>query len=218
MSIENVRRGVTDYWDRRAPAFNGAASHVGLEQAWREVLAAAFQADEPKDLIDLGTGTGACAILAAGLGHRVRAFDDSEGMLAVARQAAASANVDVDFQRCLIEDARIEAASADIVTIRNVLWTLAHPMAALTIAHRALRPGGIVLVSDGMWSLAPQHRSTYPGDLASELPLHAGLSEDRAREMMTKAGFAQATAWQHLFPTPPYPGDVPMFVLTARKR
>lgn len=217
MNLESLRRSITAYWDRRAPAFNGAASHVGLAEAWREVLTAAFQADQPKDVIDLGTGTGACAILAAGLGHRVRAFDDSEGMLAVARQAAASADVEVAFERCLIEDIRIEPGSADIVTIRNVLWTLADPMAALMVAHQALRQGGIVLVSDGMWSVAPQHRSTYPDDLVPELPFHTGLSDNRAREMMTRASFSEATSWQHLFPASPYPGDVPMFVLTAQK-
>ena len=217
MNLESLRRSITAYWDRRAPAFNGAASHVGLAGAWREVLAAAFQADQPKDVIDLGTGTGACAILAAGLGHRVRAFDDSGGMLAVARQAAAAADVEVDFRRGLIEDIRIAPGSVDIVTIRNVLWTLADPMAALKLAHDALRPGGIVLVSDGLWSVAPQHRSTYPDDLVPELPLHAGLSEDQARRMLENAGFGPATGWQQLFPAPPYPGDVPMFVLTARK-
>jgi ubiquinone/menaquinone biosynthesis C-methylase UbiE len=211
------RKGVTAYWDNRAPAFNGVASHVGLAQEWRAVFAAAFQADGPKDVIDFGTGTGACAILAAELGHRVHAYDDSEGMLAVAHQAALAATVTVAFQRCLIEEARIAPASADIVTIRNVLWTLSDPMAALMIAYHALRPGGLVLVSDALWSVAPQHRSTYPSGLASALPLHAGLSEERAREMLNDAGFASATAWQHLFPTPPYPGAVPMFVLTARK-
>jgi hypothetical protein len=35
--------------------------------------------------------------------------------------------------------------------------------------------------------------------------------------MLAEAGFGTARSWQHLFPASPYPGDVPMFVLTARK-
>lgn len=217
MSAGNVQTEVSDYWSRRAPAFDGVASHVAQAERWRDVLAAAFQADGRKDVVDLGTGTGACALIAAALGHRVRAYDGSDGMLAVARQVASAENLDVSFERSLIEEALIAPASADIVTLRNVLWTLPDPMAALRKAHLSLRPGGLVLVSDGLWSVAPQYRSTYPRDLAASLPLHDGLSEEDARDMLAQAGFGRAQDWQHLFLAPPYPGGVPMFVLTARK-
>lgn len=75
MSASEVAAGVTAHWDARAPYFNGAASYVRTPDLWKEVLAAAFAADRPKDVVDLGTGTGACALAAAALGHRVRAYD-----------------------------------------------------------------------------------------------------------------------------------------------
>lgn len=214
---EMTQDAVTVYWSARAPQFDDVASHVAQREIWREVLEAAFEAERPKDVVDLGTGTGACALIAASLGHRVRGYDGSEGMLAVARAAAAAANLDVAFETSVIDDAVAEADSADIVTLRNVLWTLERPMDGLLQAHRILRPGGVIVVSDGLWSVAPQYRSTYEPALAARLPLHGGLSEALARQMLAEAGFGEARSWQHLFATPPYPGGVPMFVLTARR-
>ena len=217
MKAAEAQTQVSDYWTRRAPAFDGVASHVAQAALWRDVLAAAFEAQEPKDVFDLGTGTGACALIAASLGHRVRACDGSEGMLAAARQAARASGLDVAFEHALIEEASFAPDTADIVTLRNVLWTLPDPMAALRKAHLILRPGGLILVSDGLWSVAAQYRSTYPDTLAASLPRHDGLTENDARAMLSEAGFGPARSWQHLFPASPYPGDVPMFVLAARK-
>lgn len=217
MKAAEAQTQVSDYWTRRAPAFDGVASHVAQAGLWRDVLAAAFETEGPKDVVDLGTGTGACALIAASLGHRVRACDGSEGMLAAARQAAAASGLEIAFEHALIEEASFAPSSADIVTLRNVLWTLPEPMAALRKAHLLLRPGGLVLVSDGLWSVAAQYRSTYPDTLVASLPRHDGLTEEEVRAMLTEAGFGPAQSWQHLFPASPYPGDVPMFVLTARK-
>lgn len=217
MKAAEAQAEVSDYWTRRAPAFDGVASHIAQASLWRDVLATAFEAEEAKDVVDLGTGTGACALIAASLGHRLRACDGSTGMLAVARQAAEASGLDVTFEQALIEEASFAPDSADIVTLRNVLWTLPDPMAALRKAHSILRPGGLVLVSDGLWSVAAQYRSTYPETLAASLPRHDGLTEDETRTMLAEAGFGPARSWQHLFPASPYPGDVPMFVLTARK-
>lgn len=217
MKAAEAQAQVSDYWTRRAPAFDGVASHVAQASLWRDVLAAAFEAQGAKDVVDLGTGTGACALMAASLGHRVRACDGSEGMLAAARRAAEASELDVTFEQALIEEATFAPASADIVTLRNVLWTLPEPMAALRKAYLLLRPGGLVLVSDGLWSVAAQYRSTYPDRLAASLPRHDGLTEEEARTMLSEAGFGPARSWQHLFPASPYPGDVPMFVLTAQK-
>ena len=211
----DVAAAVTAYWNGRAPAFDGVASHVARFDDWRRVLEAAFEADRPKDVVDLGTGTGACALVAASLGHRVHGYDGSEGMLAAARAAAARLGLGIVFEAGLIEDIPVPAESADIVTLRNVLWTLSDPRAALAQAHRILRPGGRIVVSDGQWSVAPQFRSTYPPELAGKLPWHDGPTEDNVRQMLAIGGFGSARSWQHLFAQSPYPGNVPMFVIGA---
>lgn len=216
-AAHDVQAAVTAHWSARAPQFDGVASHVAQAGLWREVLHAAFQADAPRDVVDLGCGTGACAIIAASLGHRVRAFDASPEMIETARKAASAAGVEASFDVGLIGELPLDGNSADIVTLRNVLWTLEHPMEALRIAHYLLRPGGLLVVSDGLWSVAPQYRATYAPEVSARLPLHDGLTEAQSRLMLAKAGFPVAQSWQHLFPASPYPGDVPVFVLSAAK-
>jgi ubiquinone/menaquinone biosynthesis C-methylase UbiE len=215
MDEADVRLAVKAYWDSRAPHFDGVASHVRHADAWAGVLAAAFAADGPRDVVDLGAGTGACALVAAGLGHRVTAVDGSAPMLAVARRAAEAGGLSVAFVQAFIDDVRLPAASADIVTMRNVLWTLPRPADALTVAARLLRPGGRVVISDGLWSVSPVDRSTYPDALGERLPLHRGLTEEDGRTLLAVAGFTAIRTWQHLFPVEPYPASVPFFVMSG---
>ncbi len=216
MTGANIAARITAYWDARAPAFDGVASHVANFDAWRRVLGAAFEADGPKDVVDLGTGTGACALVAASLGHRVRGYDAAPRMLEAARAAAHARGLAVEFVEAAIDALPAAAAeSADIVTIRNVLWTLERPADALKHARWILRPGGRIVVADGLWSMAPQFRSTYDADLATKLPAHGGLDEAAIRALLTQAGFAGARSWQHLFDEPPYPDGVPVFVVGA---
>lgn len=216
-ATDDLQAAVTAHWSARAPLFDGVASHVAKRGLWREVFAASFEAGEPRDVVDLGCGTGACAIIAARLGHRVRAFDASPEMIASARWAARAERVDVAFEMALIDKIPLADASADIVTLRNVLWTLEQPMQALSVARRLLRPGGRVVVSDGLWSVAPQYRATYAPQIAARLPLHDGITQGQAERMLDGAGFSGLRSWHHLFPASPYPGDVPVFVLTAIK-
>jgi ubiquinone/menaquinone biosynthesis C-methylase UbiE len=212
---------MAEHWNGRAHRFNPAASHLRHRDQWRNVLAAAL-GTEPKDALDLGCGTGACAILLAELGHRVRGVDGSSAMLDFARAEARERGLDVDFLHSTMDDAMLEDESADIVTIRNVLWTLENPDGALSLAHRVLRPGGTLLVSDGLWYLHRQNSSA--ADFGAELPFINGLVVDDVRRMLEKTGFQHRAGWEHLLESHPY-GSVydnaarmiDFFVVTATK-
>ena len=54
MNRAEIDTAVAAYWNARAPKFDAAASHVRHAEEWRRVLAAAFDATGPSDVVDLG--------------------------------------------------------------------------------------------------------------------------------------------------------------------
>ncbi|MBM6595600.1 class I SAM-dependent methyltransferase [Microvirga pudoricolor] len=210
-------QAMADHWSARAHRFDGAASHIRHRAEWKRVLAAAL-GERSLDVVDLGAGTGACALIAAELGHRVTAIDGSEGMLAHARASAAERGLSVRFVKATMDEAGLAEASADAVTLRNVLWTLENPCAALALAWRILRPGGTLLVSDGMWRKPGQEREAVE-IFGVELPFYNGLTEADARALLRDAGFLDPKPWHGLFSVNPYDayGEIPFFLLTATK-
>ncbi len=210
---------MAEHWNARAWTFDGAASHRRDASSWRSVFKAAL-GGQPSAVIDLGSGTGACALLSASLGHRVIAVDGSREMLSHARAAATEAGFDIQFINTTMDEADLPAASADIVTLRNVLWTLEHPSAALALARRVLRPDGKILVSDGLWF---RHRINDSRDqFGAHLPFFNGLTEADARQLVADAGFAGIESWRHLMPGNPYGSvyddpetPIDFFILTA---
>ncbi|GHD05399.1 class I SAM-dependent methyltransferase [Tianweitania populi] len=215
-------KAMSDHWTARAHRFDGAASHLKHFDGWLNLFGQAL-GEEPRDVVDLGTGTGACALLCATLGHRVTAVDGASGMLDYARAQAKERGLDIRFIGKTMDEANLPSACADIVTIRNVLWTLEQPEEALRFAYRLLRPEGRILLSDGVWRSSP---NTSAEEFGAELPFINGLTEDNARAMLERAGFSDGTAWQHLLPDDLYgtmydPGSQEMirfFVLTAERR
>ncbi|MGF0524459.1 class I SAM-dependent methyltransferase [Agrobacterium pusense] len=210
---------MADHWNSRAWKFDGSASHRRDAESWRAVFEAAL-GNVPRDVTDLGCGTGACALLAASIGHRVRAVDGSVEMLAHARSAAVDAELDIQFINATMDDAALSQVSADIVTLRNVLWTLENPPAALSLARRILRPGGKLLISDGLWF---RHRANDSRDVfGANLPFYNGLTEADARHLIDDAGFGEVESWRHLMPGDPYGAvyddpntPIAFFILTA---
>ena len=70
-------------------------------------------------LLDLATGTGAVAILAARAGATVTGLDLAEPMLAKARLAAEEAGVEVHFDLGDVEHLPYDDASFDVVASRS---------------------------------------------------------------------------------------------------
>ncbi|VVT09698.1 methyltransferase domain-containing protein [Rhizobium sp. EC-SD404] len=214
--METVNDAVSRYWTRVADAFDGRASHVRHHEVWKRVVAEALGNRTGLRMLDLGTGTGACAIIAAELGHRVTAIDGSEGMLNVARREAESRSVDIAFVHAQIEEAEIEPGSFDAVTLRNVLWTVADPEKVLSIARHGLCAGGTLFVTDADWAQAT-NRADYDARTASRLPRHAGIKLDEISAMLHAAGFSEIRDFSAQFEEPPYQamGSPPFFAISA---
>jgi ArsR family transcriptional regulator len=116
-----------------------------VEAALADIVAAA----SPRDLLDIGTGTGRMLEILAPRVVEALGIDQSREMLAVARvnlERAGLANSMVrlgDMYQLPLAD-----ASFDAVVIHQVLHYADRPAAAIAEAARVLRPNGSLLVVD----------------------------------------------------------------------
>jgi 2-polyprenyl-3-methyl-5-hydroxy-6-metoxy-1,4-benzoquinol methylase len=92
-------------------------------------------------LLDVGAAGGAFVLEATRAGFTARGIEPSP---AFARHARESLGVDVADGR--LEDADLEPASLDVITLWHVLEHVPEPLAALAICVRALRPGGLLVL------------------------------------------------------------------------
>jgi ubiquinone/menaquinone biosynthesis C-methylase UbiE len=110
-------------------------------------------------LVDLGAGTGALAVAAAGRCRRVVAVDPSPAMLAVARtrvEAAGAANVQLVAAGFLTYEH--EGEPPRLVHTRNALHHLPDFWKGLALGrvHDLLQPGGTLVLRDLVFSFEPE--------------------------------------------------------------
>jgi SAM-dependent methyltransferase len=148
---ENSGGGGVD-WDAEAGSFDEEPDH-GLRDpevrgAWAERLRG-WLPERASDVLDLGCGTGSLSLLAAEQGHRVMGVDLSPAMVDLAR--AKLAGRDAVF---LVGDAAVPPVGEqrfDVVLARHVLWALPDPGRVLRRWWGLLRPGGRLVLVEGVW-------------------------------------------------------------------
>src|SRR5246127_413942 len=116
-----------------------------VEAALVEIIASA----DPRDLLDIGTGTGRMLEILAPRVERALGIDQSREMLSIAR---------VNLERAGLENGSVRLgdmyqlaladASFDAVVIHQVLHYADRPAAVIAEAARGLRPGGLLVVVD----------------------------------------------------------------------
>ncbi|GAA2555062.1 MULTISPECIES: class I SAM-dependent methyltransferase [Streptomyces] len=139
-------------WDARAAAFDDEPDHGLRDPSVRAAWAGRLRAWLPGragDVLDLGCGTGSLSLLAADQGHRVTGIDRSPAMVALAREKLAGR--DAVF---LVGDAATPPVGErryDAVLVRHVLWALPGPGRVLRHWRGLLRPGGRLVLVEGVW-------------------------------------------------------------------
>jgi ubiquinone/menaquinone biosynthesis C-methylase UbiE/DNA-binding transcriptional ArsR family regulator len=136
-------------------------------------------------IADFGAGTGiATQALATFVAH-VDAIEQSEAMLAVARERLSSTSVAprVTFHQAPVESTPLASASVDAAIAVLVLHHLDDPAEALREMSRVTAPGGTILIVD----MVAHNREDYKRTMGHK---HLGFGVDEVRSMMHAAGLA----------------------------
>lgn len=144
-------------WGKRARSYDMSPGH-GIhskqeKEAWMQILSNALNRRQGLTVLDVGTGTGALALLLAEMGHTAVGIDLSQRMLQRASEKAHARNMTVEFKIGDAEAPPFERESFDAIVSRHVLWTLPNPEHALKTWNRLLKPNGIIAIIDGNFSL-----------------------------------------------------------------
>lgn len=211
-----LKRELTRAWDAGAATYDATPRHGILHDdewaAWRRLVAAilgdpAHAAVPRLRVLDVGTGTGVIALLAADLGHEVTGLDISEAMLERARANGAASGRTVEWMVGDAENVSWARHRYDALISRHLLWTLPHPDRALASWRDAVKPGGLVAAIDGYVPRRPflVERATelagrilelraggsdhaYDPATAQRLPLRRQTGTQAIARLMTAAG------------------------------
>jgi SAM-dependent methyltransferase len=120
-------------------------------------------------------------------------------MLTQALEKAAATADALQFRAGDAVDPPLSPQSFDVIASRHVFWTLREPERALRNWRALLRPGGRLLIIDGLYFSGPQpepgpaaeeQQDAYPADVRALLPLmSANATMADVRALVAAAGF-----------------------------
>lgn len=144
---------IEQMFDHIAPTYDklNHTLSLGVDRYWRNRAIKALKSCKPRRMLDVATGTGDFAILAAR--HlqpgQLIGIDISEGMMAVARQKVADAGLSlekVSFQREDCTNLSFADNSFDAVSSTFGIRNFEHLDKAFVEMHRVLSPGGQLVI------------------------------------------------------------------------
>ncbi|MBM3217128.1 MAG: methyltransferase domain-containing protein [Candidatus Rokubacteria bacterium] len=199
-----VKQQVAAHWNRRAATFDEDFGHSirtpAERAAWDRILDLVVPPG-PLDTLDVGCGTGFLSFEVAARGHRVTGIDFAPAMIAEARQKADARRAPepgtrtIRFEEGDAESLRFASQTFDLVISRHLLWTLAHPEAAIDEWIRVLRPGGRLVVVDGQFDAAAPpapaggaRASAEHAAIGDHLPFLGGRSREQIEALLAARG------------------------------
>ncbi len=123
---------------------------AGIDISWRRKALSQLKAIQPQQLLDVATGTGDVAIMAARMLHpaKIVGIDISEGMLELGRKKLLNLNLSqqIELQQGDSEAINFPDASFDAVTVAFGVRNFENLEQGLAEMLRVLRPGGKAVI------------------------------------------------------------------------
>ncbi len=181
--LEDRRQRSREFFDRVAPEWDVMGSDFARGAARLEALNRLI----PRQLVvaDVGCGTGYMARALVKQVDRVICVDHSEAMLAQARQTLQGLASKVEFRQGELDRLPLQDGEVDAVFAHMVMHHVPDLSAALREMHRALRPGGIMVITD----LVP-HREAWMTEQMADLRL--GVDAPDLARRAERTGFRGA--------------------------
>ncbi|MDR0622166.1 MAG: methyltransferase domain-containing protein [Deltaproteobacteria bacterium] len=142
METKEIVEKIGAYWDDYAPKFDEAHDTEDLE-AWARALRDCLGSPGPATVLDLGTGTGFLANLAAAQGHFCLGVDISDKMLAIAVEKTRALGLKAVYLKG--PDLPFPEGTFDYIVNSRLLWTLVEPLKTIGRWLGFLRPGGKIV-------------------------------------------------------------------------
>lgn len=150
------------HWDIRSSDYNDFVvrgfSIDRERRSWQEHFTSIL-GSEPLDILDVGCGPGIVSMQLADLGHRMTSVDLSDRMLEYARENASANGFDIDFLQADAMGLPFEDDSFDAVVSDYMLWTVPEPRKVISEWYRVLKPGHVLVYTDGDWFTDPRMTS-----------------------------------------------------------
>ncbi|MDG1759251.1 MAG: bifunctional demethylmenaquinone methyltransferase/2-methoxy-6-polyprenyl-1,4-benzoquinol methylase UbiE [Flavobacteriaceae bacterium] len=142
--VRNMFNGIAQNYD----ALNRVIS-FGIDISWRKKVVALIEATNPKNVLDIATGTGDLAIhLAETRAEKIIGLDLSPGMLSVGIEKVAQKNLSHKIDMIIGDSEALpfETGSIDAVTVAFGVRNFENLALGLSEIHRVLKPKGTLVI------------------------------------------------------------------------
>lgn len=122
---------------------------LGIDVKWRKKVVKIVGKDNPKQILDIATGTGDLALMMAKLNpERIVGLDISSGMLAVGKEKIAKANLSKKIEMMVgdSEEMPFEDATFDAITVSFGVRNFANLDKGIQEIARVLKPTGVLVI------------------------------------------------------------------------
>ena len=209
---------VEQMFDNIAPTYDKLNHRLSLDidKGWRRKAIKALAPYHPQSLLDIATGTGDFAILAAQMLHPTRLVgaDISEGMMEIGRQKvkALGLNHIVTFEKEDCLHLSYESNTFDAITAAFGIRNFADLDAGLREMYRVLKPGGHLSIVELTTPISFPMRQLFHIYSHTVLPIYGRIISrdtsaytyltktieafpqgERMVDILMKAGFAEAS-------------------------